>query len=128
MTTPSALHEFKEFVLKGNAVSLAVGVLIGASFGKFVTAITEGIIAPLIKLVGGERDISLSFWIFDIGMVLNALIGLLITGAILFFVFIRPMNHLVKKEEVAPSVTPPPPTPEEILLTQIRDLLRERQP
>ncbi len=128
MPAPSALYEFKEFVLKGNAVSLAVGVLIGASFGRFVTAITEGIIAPLINLVGGEREISLTLWIFDIGMVINALIGLLITGAILFFVFIRPMNHLIKKEEVAPSVAPPAPTPEEILLTQIRDLLRKRQP
>lgn len=116
------IKDFKEFILKGNAISLAVGVLIGASFGKVVTAITEGIINPLLNMVGGNPDISLKLGVFDIGIVLNAVIGLLITGAILFFVFIRPMNHLQKKEAVAPTVEPPP-SKEEILLAEIRDAL-----
>ena len=116
------LNEFKEFILKGNAISLAVGVLIGAAFGKVVTAITEGLINPLINMVGGNPEIALKAGPFDIGMVLNALIGLLITGAILFFIFVKPMNRLQKKEAVAPTVEPPP-SKEEILLAEIRDAI-----
>jgi len=119
------LKDFKEFILKGNAISLAVGVLIGVAFGKVVTAITEGLINPLINLLGGSPEISLKLGVFDIGLVLNALIGLLITGAILFFVFVKPMNRLQKKEAVAPTVDPPP-SKEEILLAEIRDAIIAR--
>lgn len=122
MSSPSVISEFKDFILKGNAISLAVGVIIGAAFGKIVAAITKGIIEPLINLAGGNPDVSLKVWIFDLGIVINAIIALLITGAILFFVFIRPMNRLMKKEEAAPTA-PPEPTKEEKLLTEIRDLL-----
>ena len=112
------LNEFKEFILKGNAISLAVGILIGAAFGKVVTAFIDGIINTLLNLIGGNPDVALKLGIFDIGIVINSLIGLLITGAVLFFFFIRPMNRLQKND------TPPPgPTKEEALLTEIRDLL-----
>lgn len=122
MSAPTVLTEFKEFILKGNAISLAVGVLIGTAFGKFVTAVTEGIINPLLNLIGGNPDISLKLWVFDIGLVVNAVISLVITGAILFFIFVRPMNRLQKKEAAAPTVEPAP-SKEEVLLTEIRDLL-----
>jgi len=125
MITPTIVSEFKEFILKGNAISLAVGVLIGAAFGKFVTAVTEGIINPLLNLAGGNPDIPLKLWVFDVGMVINSIISLLITGAILFFIFVRPMNHLQKKEAAAPTVEPTP-SKEETLLTEIRDLLAKR--
>jgi large conductance mechanosensitive channel len=125
MSSPSITSEFKEFILKGNAISLAVGVLIGAAFGKFVTALTEGIINPMLNLLGGNPEISLKLWVFDIGLVINALIALLITGAILFFIFVRPMNRLQKKEAAAPTVEPTP-SKEELLLTEIRDLLSKQ--
>ncbi|MBC7980102.1 MAG: large conductance mechanosensitive channel protein MscL [Armatimonadetes bacterium] len=125
MPTPPVLNEFKEFILKGNAVSLAVGVIIGAAFGKIVTAITAGLIQPIINALGGDPNVSLNLWIFDFGIVINAVISLIITGAVLFFFFVRPMNRLTKKEEVAPTVHPVP-SKEEVLLTEIRDLLREK--
>jgi large conductance mechanosensitive channel len=125
MQTPTIVSDFKEFILKGNAISLAVGVLIGASFGKFVTAFTDGIINPLLNLIGGDPNISLKLWVFDLGMVINSLISLIITGAVLFFIFVRPMNRLQKKEAAAPSVEPTP-SKEETLLTEIRDLLAKR--
>jgi large conductance mechanosensitive channel len=117
--------EFKDFIIKGNAISLAVGVIIGAAFGKVVTAISTGIVDPLLKLVlAGKNDIALKIWIFDIGIVFSALISLIITGAILFFVFVRPMNKLMTKEE--PPAAPPEPSAEEKLLTEIRDLLAKK--
>lgn len=125
MQTPTIVSDFKEFILKGNAISLAVGVLIGASFGKLVTAFTDGIINPLLNLIGGDPNISLKLWVFDLGMVINSLISLIITGAVLFFIFVRPMNRLQKKEAAAPSVEPTP-SKEETLLTEIRDLLAKR--
>lgn len=114
--------EFKEFILKGNAISLAVGVIIGAAFGKVVTAFSTGIIEPLLQSIGGNPEIALKIWIFDVGMVISAIISLVITGAVLFFVFIRPMNKLMAKDE------PPAPGPsaEEKLLTEIRDLLAKK--
>lgn len=124
MQAPTILGEFKEFILKGNAISLAVGVLIGAAFGKFVAAVTEGLINPLLNLIGGDPTISLKIWVFDVGIVINALIALLITGAILFFIFIRPMNKLMAKE--APPAPAPEPSAEEKLLAEIRDLLTKR--
>ena len=123
MQTPTILGEFKDFILKGNAISLAVGVLIGAAFGKFVAAVTEGLINPLFNLIGGDPTISLKIWVFDAGIVINALISLLITGAILFFIFIRPMNKLMTKE--APPAPAPEPSAEEKLLAEIRDLLAQ---
>jgi large conductance mechanosensitive channel len=124
MQTPTILGEFKEFILKGNAISLAVGVIIGAAFGKFVTAFTTGIVEPLLKAMGGNPDMALKIGIFDIGVVISALISLVITGAILFFIFIRPMNKLMAKE--APPAPTPEPSAEEKLLGEIRDLLTKR--
>ena len=91
--------EFRDFVIKGNAIDLAVGVLIGASFGGFVTAFTTGIVKPLISAIGGNPEVSLKLWFFDLGIVISSLISLLITGAVLFFIFVKPMNKL--KERMA---------------------------
>ena len=120
----SIIGEFKAFVTKGNVIDLAVGVLIGASFGKIVEGFTKGIIQPLINLPGGNAEISLKLWIFDLGLVINALIGFLITAAVLFFVFVKPMNHFKRKEE-APAVPPAPPE-DVLLLREIRDLLKNQ--
>jgi large conductance mechanosensitive channel len=128
MSSPSAISEFKEFkefILKGNAISHAVGVLIGAASGKLVAALAEGLINPMLNLIGGNPNISLKVWVFDVGMVLNSIMALLITGALLFFIFVRPMNRLQKKEAAAPTVEPAP-SKEEVLLTKIRDLLAKQ--
>ncbi len=124
MQALTILGEFKDFIIKGNAISLAVGVIIGGAFGKFVTAFTAGVVTPLLKACGGNPDVAWKIGIFDVGIVISALISLIITGAILFFIFIRPMNKLMTKE--APPAPAPEPSAEEKLLTEIRDLLAKR--
>ncbi len=121
------IKEFKDFVLKGNAIDLAVGVLIGAAFGKVVAAVTDGIINPLLNSVGGKPDVSLKIGIFDAGVVINAAISLIITGAVLFFVFVKPMQKLkAMTEKPAAPAAPPEPSAEEKLLAEIRDLLKQK--
>lgn len=119
--------EFKDFIIKGNAIDLAVGVLIGASFGNVVTAITKGVIDPVLNSIGGKPDVSLKLGIIDAGLVLNAVLSLLITGGVLFFVFVKPMQKLkaMTEKPAAPS-GPPEPTAEEKLLGEIRDLLKQK--
>lgn len=100
-------QEFKEFILRGNVVSLAVAVVVGAAFTAIVTAFTEHFIMPLIALIGGQPDMSgIAFKIndttFGIGHILNAVIYFLIVSFIVFFMVVKPMNHLMergKKEE-----------------------------
>lgn len=121
------LKEFRDFVIKGNAIDLAVGVLIGAAFGGFVTAFTKGIIEPLISAIGGNPEVSLKVGIFDLGVVITALISLLITGAVLFFVFVKPMNTLKARMAKGEVAAPPEPSAEEKLLTEIRDLLKNQR-
>jgi large conductance mechanosensitive channel len=119
--------DFKEFILKGNAIDLSVGVLIGAAFGKVVTAVTDGVIKPIISSVGGDPDVSLKLGIVDAGMVINALISLLITGAVLFFIFVKPMQKLkAVSAKPAELAGPPEPSAEEKLLGEIRDLLKQK--
>lgn len=121
------LQEIKDFIIKGNAIDLAVGVLIGAAFGGLVKAVTEGLINPIINLLGGDVQVSLQVGIFDIGLVINAAISLLITGAVLFFIFVKPMNKLRSlSSKPAPPAAPPEPSNEEKLLQEIRDLLKNR--
>lgn len=121
------LKEFRDFILKGNAIDLAVGVLIGAAFGSFVTAFTDGIIKPLLQVAGGNPEVALKVWVFDLGKVISALISLVITGAILFFIFVKPMNKLkaLTSKPEAPAA-PPEPSAEEKLLAEIRDLLKNK--
>lgn len=134
------LNEFKAFILKGNVIDLSTGVIIGAAFSGIVTAFTKGIIEPILKAIGGNPNVSLGLRIgefvnekgekaanmLDIGMVINAAIGFLITSAVIFFVIIKPMNKLLamtkKKEAEAP---PSAPAADIVLLTEIRDLLKK---
>lgn len=120
------IKEFKDFILKGNAIDLSVGVLIGASFGKVVSAVTDGVINPVISAIGGDPEVSLKLGIIDAGLVINALISLVITGAVLFFIFVKPMHKLraLTTKPAAPAA-PPEPSAEEKLLAEIRDLLKQ---
>ena len=138
------LKEFKAFILKGNVVDLSTGVIIGAAFGTIVTAFTKGIVEPILKAIGGNPNVSLGIKIgefvndkgdkvpnmLDIGMIINAVIGFLITAAVIFFVIVKPANALMAKmkKEEAPAAPAEAVTPPDIaLLTEIRDLLKQKQ-
>ena len=127
------ISEFKEFAVKGNVVDLAVGVIIGAAFGKIVTSLVNDVIMPPIGLVTGGLDFSKQKWVLkaaegtkpetaiSYGMFINNVIDFLIV-AFVIFLLIKGINSLKRQEEATPSA-PPAPTKEEILLTEIRDLL-----
>lgn len=121
------IAEFKKFIFKGNVVDLSTGVIIGAAFGNIVTAFTKGIVDPLIKQISrGDPEISLHLWIFDLGLIINALIGFLITATVVFFVIVKPANRLMALLNQQEKAAPPAPTPAEVqLLTEIRDLLKK---
>ncbi len=123
----SLINEFKAFIAKGNVIDLAVGVIIGAAFGNIVKGFTDGIITPLLKTVGGDPNFTLKLWIFDLGVVINAVIAFLITAAVIFFVFVKPMNRMMElmKKPEAPAAPPEPPADVK-LLTEIRDLLKNK--
>ena len=98
------LKEFREFILRGNLVELAVAVVIGTAFAALVSSFTEGLITPLIAAVGGEPDFSaLSFTIndsrFRYGMFLNALVSFLIVAAVVFFLVVKPLNTLKDRQK-----------------------------
>ena len=121
------MQEFKKFILRGNVVDLAVGVVIGAAFGAIVASLVADIFMPIIGLLTGGFDISSQTIGYGdarirIGKFLQAVINFIIIGGCMFLV-VKGMNLMKKKEEAAP---PPPPTPSEALLTEIRDLLKAK--
>ena len=102
---PGVVREFREFVLRGNLVDLAVAVVLGAAFGAVVTSLVSNIITPLIAALGGEPDFgALTFRIgdgvFRYGDFLNALLSFLIVAAVLFFFVVKPMNALLARVKV----------------------------
>lgn len=124
------INEFKKFILKGNVVDLSTGVIIGASFGEIVKAFTTGIVNPLLSLLGGKPDVSLKIALgkatLDLGSVISAALGFLITAAVVFFVIVKPINKLVAMTTAKEAAAPPPgPTTTEVLLTEIRDALKK---
>ena len=133
------VKEFKEFAMKGNVVDMAVGVIIGGAFGKIVTSLVNDIIMPIIsKVTGGINFTDLKIILtegneaagvnevaFAYGSFIQNVVDFLIIAFCLFMV-IKGMNKLKKKEVEAPPA-PPEPTKEEVLLTEIRDLLKEKK-
>ncbi|WP_044480605.1 large conductance mechanosensitive channel protein MscL [Paenibacillus antibioticophila] len=122
--------EFKAFALKGNVLDLAVGVIIGAAFGKIVTSLVEDLIMPIIGLIIGGVDLNgLHFKygeaVLNYGTFLQTVIDFLIVAASIFL-FIKLISKFKKKEENKPAA-PPAPSNEEVLLAEIRDLLREQK-
>jgi large conductance mechanosensitive channel len=107
------LKEFRDFVLRGNVVELAIAVVIGAAFGALVTAFVASFVTPLIAAVGGKPDFSaLAFTIngsrFAYGSFFNALLSFLIIAAVVFFLIVRPLNALMahrSTEEPVAEVT-----------------------
>jgi large conductance mechanosensitive channel len=140
----SFLQEFKAFAMKGNVIDLAVGVIIGAAFGKIVSSLVDDIIMPLVGLILGKVDFSNLFIIlsggqegveyntikaakeagavtWNYGLFINAIVQFTIV-AFAIFIVIKQINRFKKAEETA---APPAPTQSEVLLTEIRDLLKK---
>ncbi len=123
---------FKEFISRGNAVELAVGVAIGAAFGLVVTGITDGFIGPLVALVLQGNDLSSSLsWTwgsshFSVGLILDALLKFLITAAVIYFVVVMPLNALAKRRARGEEPAEEAPAEDVVLLREIRDLLAGR--
>jgi large conductance mechanosensitive channel len=135
------IKEFKEFAVKGNVVDLAVGIIIGGAFGKIVTSFVNDIIMPPIGVILGGTDFSdLSFTLkeasvsetgeeiaavsLNYGSFINTVIDFVIV-AFAIFMMIKAINRTKKKQAEAPA-TPPAPTKEETLLTEIRDILKSK--
>ncbi len=128
------VQEFRDFAMRGNVVDMAVGIVIGAAFGKIVTSFTNDLLMPPIGLMAGNVDFSEKVWTLkdavgetpavtiNYGMFVNTILDFLIIAFAIFMV-VKAMNAAKKKEEAAP---PPAPSKEELLLTEIRDALRQR--
>jgi large conductance mechanosensitive channel len=122
------LNEFKTFAMRGNVIDLAVGVVIGAAFGKIVTALVDGVIMPPIGLMIGGIDFSaITIPLTDevsiaIGAFLNTLIQFVIIAFAIFLV-VKAINRLKKEEPAAPAA----PAADVVLLTEIRDLLKQQR-
>ena len=128
------LKGFKEFVMRGNVVDLAVAVVIGGAFGQIVGAIVDGFINPLVAAIFGKTDIS-HVWTFQIndaefaiGLILQAALNFLFVAAAVYFFIVMPLNKLAERRARGQEPEPDPLTTEQELLTEIRDLLRARQP
>ena len=131
------MKEFKEFAVKGNVVDMAVGIVIGAAFGKIVSSFVGDVIMPPIGvLLGGVDFSSLAFIVkeatgeapavvISYGKFVQTLIDFTII-AFAIFIVVKTINSLKRKEEEAPKAPPKPPA-QEVLLTEIRDLLKERK-
>lgn len=118
------ISEFKTFIMRGNVLDMAVGVVIGSAFTAIVTSVVENLLTPVIALILGEMDFSgITVGPFGIGAVINAIVTFLITAFVVFCI-VKVVNRLAPKKEEAPE-EPKGPTTEE-LLTEIRDLLKEK--
>lgn len=127
------LKGFKEFIMRGNVVDLAVAVVIGAAFGKIVTALVDGLINPLIAAIFGKPNLA-GVWAFEIngaqfsiGLILDAAMNFLFVAAAVYFFIVMPLNKLAERRKRGQEPEPDPLTTEQELLTEIRDLLRARQ-
>lgn len=142
-------EHFKKFIMRGNVVDLAVGVIIGAAFNKIVSSLVDDIITPPIGLLAGKVDFSNLFiplslkaqhfktiaeakaagvTTLNVGLFCNTIVQFLLVSFAIFFFVVRPINLLKEKEEQKDAAAPPPPPPRsEQLLEEIRDLLKNKQ-
>ena len=142
------LKEFKEFALRGNLVDMAIAFVMGGAFGKIVTAFVDGMVMPLVGLFTAGKDFSKLVWelkpevkevvdaagnvtseaiapvVIKYGAFITVLLDFIIVAFVMFMI-VKAINRMKKKQEEAPA-TPPAPTKEEVLLGEIRDLLKSR--
>ncbi|WP_341707800.1 large-conductance mechanosensitive channel protein MscL [Halopseudomonas sp.] len=131
------LDEFKAFAMRGNVVDMAVGIIIGAAFGKVVSSFVNNVVMPpLGVMIGGVNFTDLSIVLKEAegevaevaigyGLFIQSLVDFVIIAAAVF-IAVKVMNSMKKKEEAAPAA-PPAPSKEEVLLGEIRDLLKEQK-
>ncbi len=131
------LKEFREFIARGNVIDLAVGVIIGAAFGKITTSLVEQVVMPPIGLLLGKVDFSQLKWVLQpadtatktaevaiqYGAFFNTVIQFVIVAWVVFML-VKLVNTLRRQQAAEPPAAPPAPTPSEALLTEIRDLLK----
>ena len=128
----SLLDEFKQFAFKGNVIDLAVGVIIGAAFGRIIDSLVKNIIMPLVslvlpgeqgyqnwKVVVGEKEV-------PYGLFISEVVNFLILALVLFLFIVKFLGWVMRTKK-AEAAAPPPPTKEQELLTVIRDLLKQSQ-
>lgn len=132
----SVIKEFKAFAMRGNVIDMAVGIVIGVAFGKIVASFVADILMPPIGMLLGDMDFTalvitlkqasgeVAAVTLNYGKFIQTLVDFLIVAFAIFMV-VKGMNSLKKKEAVAPTV-PPLPSKEEILLGEIRDLLKSK--
>ncbi|MFV0391561.1 MAG: large conductance mechanosensitive channel protein MscL [Paludibacteraceae bacterium] len=140
------VKEFKEFAVKGNAVDMAVGIIIGGAFGTIVNSVINDLVMPIVGALIGKPDFSSLYWvmkgsvpsglpleearkiadatIFAYGNFITVLINFLLLALIIFWM-VRGINKMKKAEEAAPEA-PKTPSTEETLLSEIRDLLKNK--
>ncbi len=134
----AVLQGFKDFISRGNAIELAVGVVIGAAFGAVVSSLQNALISPLIGWIFGQPDLSQLWdigpytWREDpanpatpihVGVIINAVVTFLITAAAVYFLIILPLNKLAERRKRGIEEEPKRPSEDILLLQQIRDLL-----
>jgi large conductance mechanosensitive channel len=137
----SVVKEFREFIARGNVIDLAVGVIIGAAFNGVVKSLVDQVIMPPIGLLTGGLDFSKMEWVLrpddpatakiekvsiQYGAFINTVIQFFIV-AVVVFLLVKLVNEIRRKDAEAPApAAPPAPTPQELLLTEIRDLLADK--
>lgn len=126
---------FKNFILRGNVVDLAVAVVIGAAFSAVVTALVDGLLNPLVALIAGDTDLTqVLTWtvgpagtVISIGLVLDALLKFLLVALAIYLFIIVPMNRLAERRKAGVEPEPEGPPEDVLLLQEIRDLLASRR-
>ncbi|MGL5858189.1 MAG: large conductance mechanosensitive channel protein MscL [Angustibacter sp.] len=131
------LKGFKDFMMKGNIVDLAVAVVIGTAFAALVAAFGKAIIQPIINAFPGTSSTGLGFSLrggdlaattkIDLSLIINGIIVFVITMAVVYFIFVVPMNKLKERQARGQVEAPAEPTEDVLLLQEIRDLLRTQQ-
>jgi len=117
---------FRNFIMRGNVVELAVAVIIGAAFSGVVDGVIKGLIDPLIAIAVPDNNLAQAFVVgpFRLGLVLSAILNFVMKAAVVYVFIVRPFSHLAARLAAAPAA--PAPTPADIqLLSEIRDLLKD---
>jgi len=124
------LKGFRDFLMRGNVVELAAAVIIGVAFNAVVDGFIKGIIDPLIDFLAPgdvkQLENALLLGPFKIGLVLSAIINFLLKAGVVYFFIVRPFSSLAARLAAAPAAPPPPPADVQ-LLTEIRDLLKDKK-
>ena len=126
--------EFRTFAFKGNVIDLAVGVIIGAAFGKIIDSLVKDLVMPLVglllpgeqgyrewKLVVGDKEV-------PYGLFLAEVVNFIIVAVVLFLFIVKFLGWMMRAKKEEAAAAPPPPTPEQQLLAEIRDLLKSAAP